>query len=136
VVKGSVNAVGRGLLRGIRTDPLVRNSFYLVLTTLTIAIAGFGFWVINARIFTESQVGAATALITAVTLLSYLSQAGMKVTLVRHLGSATDPGEAVNLLTDSIFVASRAAGWNFALDGLLMGARPGAPIATRSSSRP
>jgi O-antigen/teichoic acid export membrane protein len=173
VVKVSVNAVGRGLLRGIRTDPLVRNSFYLVLTTLTIAIAGFGFWVINARIFTESQVGAATALITAVTLLSYLSQAGMNVTLVRHLGSATDPGEvvsaavgtvvtaatllglgyvlllpviapqltttlhwpwtavafvvmavgsAVNLLTDSIFVASRAAGWNFALDGLLMGA--------------
>jgi O-antigen/teichoic acid export membrane protein len=162
----------RAALRQGRADPLVRNSLYLMLTTATMAAVGFVFWLINARLYTPDQVGQATALITAVTVLSYVSLAGMNTTVIRHLAGVPDPGDvvssavgtvglaavgfavgyvlllpvlapdlahlvrhpglaalfviltvgsSVNLLTDSIFVARRAAGWNFALDGLLLG---------------
>ncbi len=162
----------RHVLGQIRSDSLVRNSLFLMLTTATMALAGFGFWVVNARLYTTEQVGQATALVSAIALLSQLSLAGMNSTIIRHLSSAKDPGDvvsaavgtvalaagvlavsylalvpllapsltrtvlhpvaavvfvvltvgsAINLFTDSIFVARRAAWWNFALDGLLMG---------------
>jgi O-antigen/teichoic acid export membrane protein len=161
-----------GIAADAGRDPLVRNSLYLMLTTLTMALAGLGFWVVNAHLHSAAQIGRATTLIAAVTLLSYFSLAGLNSTLIRRLPTATDQGAEVstavgvvllasvvlalgylalqpliapslgfihqsplitvafvllvcanslNLLTDSIFIAVRAAGWNLVLDGVLMG---------------
>ncbi len=162
-----------GVLKRVQADSLVRNSFYLMLTTVTMAAAGFGFWVSNARLFSENDVGHATVLVAATSFLAYLSLAGKNITVVRHLATATDPsrivstavstvtlasavfavgyvalvplvapalaslllqpavagafvllviGSSVNLFTDAVFVANRSAGWNFVIDGLLLGA--------------
>jgi O-antigen/teichoic acid export membrane protein len=162
-----------GVLRRVQANSLVRNSFYLMLTTVTMAAAGFGFWVSNARLFSENDVGHATVLVAATSFLAYLSLAGTNITVVRHLATATDPsrivstavstvtlasavfavgyvalvplvapaladlllqpavagafvllvvGSSVNLFTDAVFVANRSAGWNFVIDGLLLGA--------------
>lgn len=163
--------IRRGL-GGIASDPLLRNSFYLLATTVIMAAAGFAFWVVSARLFPVHEVGLATVLITGVTLLSHMSLVGMNSTVVRHLNGAQDQddvassaistvvlaavvfgvgylallpvtapdlaevarspgtallfvamtvGSAVNLITDYICIARRAAGWNFLLDGLLLG---------------
>ncbi|MFN8079237.1 MAG: hypothetical protein U0Q19_06700 [Kineosporiaceae bacterium] len=168
----TITARARALLIGIRADSLIRNSFYLMVTTGTMAVAGFVFWVVNTHLFSPEQVGRATALVTAVAMLSHLALAGMNSTVVRHLNDADDPGglvsgaigavalaatvlglgylallpliapsltrtmwhpaaalafalltvgSSVNLFTDSVFVARRAAGWNLALDGVLLG---------------
>lgn len=159
-------------IRGLHQDDLFRNSFYLMLNTGVMALFGFVFWIINARIFTPDQVGIATSLISAMTLISFASALGFDITFVRVLPGSKKRSEvintglllslvaaitlsivyiaviphitpqlsvvsqslihsiifillvasaAINILTDSIFVAFRAAKYNLFIDGFLMG---------------
>jgi O-antigen/teichoic acid export membrane protein len=170
-----------GLIEAFKADHLVQNSFYIMLSTATMGLLGFLFWVLNARIFNPSQIGIATTLISATSLISYLSLLGFNSTFIRYLPNSTDRDaeintglwlvfiaavvasgayvlaipafapklsfvrysnlyavgfvvltafSAVNLLTDSVFVAYRAAKYNFFVDGLIQGgAKLALPIA-------
>ena len=166
----------RGLLRKLRarllTDHLVRNSLYLMLASGLQAALGFTFWVIVARLFSTGDVGRASSLVTAISLLAILSLFGLNSTLVRFLPTAKDrdalitaalifvavcgavfglvyllftpvlaprlafvehqpamvigfvllaSAAAVNLLTDSVFTASRKAGYCALTDGGVSG---------------
>jgi hypothetical protein len=62
-----------GLVDHVRSDPLLQNSFFIMLTTATMALLGFLFWVLNARLFDPPQIGVATTLISATSLNSYQS---------------------------------------------------------------
>ncbi|ATY12110.1 hypothetical protein CU254_17785 [Amycolatopsis sp. AA4] len=157
----------------LKSDPLVRNSFFLMATTALGAGSGFVFWIVVARLYPPAEVGWASSLLSAVTLLSYFSGLGLSSSLVRylpttasrsaHVSSAltsvavtgtvlgagfalvapfVSPGlsflsgsfpeialfallamaVAQNLLTDSVFVAVRAAKYNLLLNGVLMSA--------------
>ncbi|MBB1158010.1 oligosaccharide flippase family protein [Amycolatopsis dendrobii] len=157
----------------LKSDPLVRNSFFLMATTALGAGSGFVFWIVVARLYPPAAVGWASSLLSAVTLLSYFSGLGLSSSLVRylpttpsraaHVSSAltsvavtgtvlgagfalvapfVSPGlsflsesvpevvlfallamaVAQNLLTDSVFVALRAAKYNMLLNGVLMSA--------------
>lgn len=172
-VRGRVVVLLRDRVAGLLRDPLTRNSLYLMLTTGTMALAGMLFWLLVARLTDSAEVGRAGTLISALTVLTYFSLAGMNTTLMRHLAAAPDRGRlvstaawtvgglglvlstgyvlllpvlapalrtvhdrpvlavafvllatgaALNLLTDSVFVAVRAAGWNLVLDGFVLGA--------------
>ena len=152
-------------------DPLLRNSFFLLATTASMAAGGFLFWMVAARFYTAGQLGAATSLLSAIVLLSYFSMLGMGGSLVRYLPTSPRPeadigtavctvaaasltigagyalslqliapkllfvqaspaliaaftvlaaGTAVNLLTDYVFIAMRAARYNFLINGLLL----------------
>jgi O-antigen/teichoic acid export membrane protein len=154
----------------LKSDHLLYNSFYLALTTSTMGVLGFLFWLLNARLFNASQIGEATLLISATSLISYLSLLGFNNTFIRFLPTAEDPSDqintglllcfgaaivlgsvyvlglplfapkltfirdspwygigfvfltacsAVNLLTDSVFIAYRQARYNFIVDGVI-----------------
>ena len=158
------------LLR-LHQDSLFRNSFYLMLSTGIMAGLGFLFWLITARLYSATQIGVATTLISAMSLISYLSLLGFNSTFIRFLPGATDRNRqintglwlalgaalvtsgayvliapiwapklafltatpayaigfmilsalaALNLLTDSIFIALRAAKYNLLIDGVIM----------------
>ncbi len=158
-------------LRELYRDSLFQNSLYLMLTTAVMALFGFGFWFLCARIFTPSDIGIATTLISAMTLISYVSLLGFNSTFVRVLPTSTNRNNeintglilcissaiifaigyvlavpliapklgiihehifyaigfvalvalaAINLLTDSIFIAYRAAKYNFWINGIAM----------------
>ncbi|GAA4819533.1 lipopolysaccharide biosynthesis protein [Streptomyces ziwulingensis] len=66
-----------------KAHSVYRNSFFVLVTTATTAALGFLFWVVVARFYTPVQVGIATSLISAMSLISYLSQFGLNSTLVR-----------------------------------------------------
>ncbi|MGW4393921.1 oligosaccharide flippase family protein [Amycolatopsis nivea] len=157
----------------LKADPLVRNSFFLMATTALGAGSGFAFWIVVARLYPPAEVGWASSLLSAVTLLSYFSGLGLSSSLVRYLPTTSSraahvssalasvavtgtvlgagfalvapfvsPGlsflsesvpevvlfallamaVAQNLLTDSVFVALRAAKYNLLLNGVLMSA--------------
>ena len=156
----------------LRTDHLVRNSLYLMLSSGLQAALGFTFWVIVARLFTTGDVGRASSLVSAVSLLASFSLFGLNGTLVRFLPTSKDrdalitsavilvaalgagfgliyllltpvlaprlafvehrpamvagfvllaSAAAVNLLTDSIFIASRKASYCALTDGGVSG---------------
>lgn len=157
----------------LRGDHLVMNSVFLFASSGAMGGFGFLFWIVNARLFTPSQVGVATTLISATVLISYAAQLGFNTSLVRFLPRSTDPDEevstglvlvfgaaiilsvaylaivpsivpelssirgsalyfagfavftavnAVNLVTDAVFVARRSAFYNFVVDGVVQGA--------------
>ena len=80
----------------LKSDHLLYNSFYLALTTATMGVLGFLFWLLNARLFSASEIGKATLLISATSLISYLSLLGFNNTFIRFLPTAEDPAGHIN----------------------------------------
>ncbi|MFG3200088.1 lipopolysaccharide biosynthesis protein [Streptomyces sp. NPDC048208] len=64
-------------------DRIYRSSFFLLVSTVVTAGLGFVFWVVVARFYTASQVGLATSLISATSLLATFSLLGLNNTLIR-----------------------------------------------------
>jgi O-antigen/teichoic acid export membrane protein len=91
-----VAALVRRLRDSSRTHSLFQNSIYLMLSTGTIAGFAFLFWVICARLFTRSEIGTATTLISAITVISYASLLGFKDTFVRFLPTSTERNNELN----------------------------------------
>ncbi|MBA3788854.1 oligosaccharide flippase family protein [Patescibacteria group bacterium] len=155
-------------IRSLYADTLFRNSFYLMLNTVVMAGLGFGFWLISAHLFSPSDIGIASGLISAMALISYVSLLGFNNTFVRVLPTSTNRSTEINtglllsllvavvvaigyliaiphiaprldlvnknlfyslgfialavfatmnMLTDSIFIALRAAKYNLLIDG-------------------
>jgi O-antigen/teichoic acid export membrane protein len=162
----------RLLRRRLRADHLVRNSLYLMVSTGIQAALGCVFWIVMARLFSTEDVGRASSLISATTLLSFFALFGLNTTLMRFLPTARNKGAlvtaafvlvagaacamavgyvmltpiiaphldfvahsplmtagfavlaaaaAVNVLTDSVFMASRRAELCAVTDGLIGG---------------
>lgn len=152
------------------TDHLVRGSAFLMAATLSASAIGFAFWLVAARLYTPAEIGVASTLISATTLIAYLSLLGLNNSLVRFLPTSGNRGPevtqavlvtagialviatvyalvapviapkldllssditnsvlfvaltaaaAANLLTDSVFVALRAAKYNLLVDGVI-----------------
>lgn len=64
-------------------DQVARSSAYLLAATVTTAGLGFLFWVAAAHLFSPAQVGTATSLANAISLIAYFSLCGLNNTLVR-----------------------------------------------------
>ena len=67
------------------TDHLLRGSAFLMGAMLAASGVGFAFWLVAARLYTPSEIGIASTLISATTLIAYLSLLGLNNSLVRFL---------------------------------------------------
>lgn len=156
------------LLARLRSDHMLRNTLFLILSTGLQAALGFAFWIVVARLFSPADVGRGSSLISAIGLIAYLAMLGLNSAVVRYLPTAKDPNSlitatlllvggfggllgaiyifatpifapkvafvahqpmlalgfvvlasatTVNLLTDSVFIASRKAGFTALTDG-------------------
>ncbi|MDI3473674.1 MAG: hypothetical protein PWQ48_1955 [Thermotogaceae bacterium] len=63
--------------------PLYANSLYISLSSLTMAVAGFFFWSISAKIYPPESVGIASAVISAINIVFIASFLGMNFSLIR-----------------------------------------------------
>jgi O-antigen/teichoic acid export membrane protein len=94
-----MNKLTQLIVKGIRhfhNDSLYRNSIYLMASTLVMAFFGFFFWIINARIYTTVQVGYATAIFSAITLIANFSFLGLNTGLIKYLPNSTIKNEKIN----------------------------------------
>ncbi|MDP3727885.1 MAG: hypothetical protein Q8R18_00380, partial [bacterium] len=57
-------------VQGIWEESLYRNSFYLIFNSILMALFGFVFWTLAAKQFSSEDVGLATAVISAVSLVA------------------------------------------------------------------
>lgn len=80
----------------IMGDSLYRNSIYLMLSTLVMAVLGFVFWMVGTRIFTTEQVGLATTIISAMGLITSFSLLGLNTGLIRYLPAAENKDKKIN----------------------------------------
>lgn len=72
----------RAYVQVARTDSLVRNSLFMMSSTVATGLLGYVFWIVAARVFSGAEVGMASAVISlcsTVALLTYLGPAAMLV---------------------------------------------------------
>jgi O-antigen/teichoic acid export membrane protein len=62
---------------------VLQNSVFLMASTGLTAVLGLLFWRLVAHLFAPSRVGLATSLISAISLISYMSLCGLNSTLIR-----------------------------------------------------
>jgi len=100
---------GAGRWRRITGDSLLANSAYLMASTGVLAVGGFVFWVLAARLFTAAEVGHATAAVGVATVLSAASLLGLHVAIIRFLPSADDPTSTLNSVTTAVVAVGATA---------------------------
>jgi O-antigen/teichoic acid export membrane protein len=94
---------------------LYRNSIYLIVNNAVRALFGFIFWLIVARFYSEVEVGYSSAIISAIGLVTSLSQMGLNASLIRFMPQSDKPqgllntcftlGGITSLVFASIFIA-------------------------------
>lgn len=102
-------------LRQLFRIRLYTNAIYLIADTAVMSLLGFFFWMVVARFYTQGEVGFSSAVLSAISLLTLLSLAGLDATLVRFLPHADKPRQLINtcftlsglisLLIAGIFIA-------------------------------
>ena len=83
-------------LKNHLNDPLFKNAYFLMLSSITSAGSGFFFWLIAARFYSTADIGLASAIISAMGLISMLSLLGFDISLVRFLPEREDKQELIN----------------------------------------
>ncbi len=78
------------------STPLYSNAVYLMLNSAVMSGFGFIFWLIAARIYSEIDLGFASATVSMLTLITLLSLVGLDASLVRFLPQAARPHELMN----------------------------------------
>jgi len=69
------------------SDPLFKNAYFLMFSSLTSAGSGFFFWLIAARFYSTADIGLASAIISAMGLISMLSLLGFDCFSVKALNN-------------------------------------------------
>jgi len=101
-------SLGR-LKQHLRT-PLYANAYFLMGTSAVRSLSGLPFWIIAARLFAPTDVGLASALVSAVMLLATFSTMGLEVGMVRFLSTVNEePDSFVNSSLTLVALCSATA---------------------------
>jgi O-antigen/teichoic acid export membrane protein len=105
--------------RNLYADSLFRNSFYLMLTSGIMAVFGFFFWLVAARLYSPAEIGLATSLIAGASLMSVFSMLGINNVTVRFLPTSLHKNEQISTSLILTTVASFVAAGGFLVWGVL-----------------
>jgi len=83
-------------------NPIYKNSIIIISTSIVSAVFGFVFWVLAAKIYSEKEIGIATALISSVSLLILFSRFGFDQSLIRFFPK----GNKDKIYTSSVVVTT------------------------------
>lgn len=82
-------------LKGLYGVPLYRNAVYLILNSGAVAMTGFFFWLLAARLYSTEAVGLASAAISATALIALISTIGLDYALIRFLPGSGDKARSM-----------------------------------------
>jgi O-antigen/teichoic acid export membrane protein len=87
-----------GYLHRARSDSLIRNSLYLMASTVVTAGLGYVFWVIAAHKFTSQEVGISGAVISLCSTVALLTYLGSSALLIERLPAVEHSSEWTTVL--------------------------------------
>jgi O-antigen/teichoic acid export membrane protein len=100
------------VLGHLRT-PLYANAYYLMANTVLLSLSGFLFWAVATRLYSTSDVGIGSALISASTLLAAISGLGLGIGLIRFLPNSKQPWPMINTCVLITLIVSTVIGLVF-----------------------
>ncbi len=77
-------------------DSLFRNATFLMASTAVMSVLGFVFWVFVAHLYTPTDIGIASTLISITSLISNLSLLGLNSGIIRFLAGSKKPSQDIN----------------------------------------
>lgn len=86
--------------------PLYTNAYYLMANSVIGAILGFSFWVVVARLYPPEVVGLASALVSAMFLLTLLAELGLGFSMIRFLPTFAE--DSTKMLNSCFTIGSLA----------------------------
>jgi O-antigen/teichoic acid export membrane protein len=89
-------------------DHLVGNALWIVLTTFTQGALGFIFWVLCAHLYSTSDIGIGTTMITATYMISFFALLGFNNSFVRFLPTSKDRSTDINSGVLIVFLMAMA----------------------------
>ncbi len=93
------------LFRGLRDSSLHRNSAWIMMATVITSAFGYAYWVAAAHLFSTSQVGLATALVSLMTVTAIVANFGTGPALVQRLPTRTSIEDWSTTMSASLFGA-------------------------------
>ncbi len=87
-------------------DSLYMNSMHIIMNNILSAALGFFFWFIAARLYSPSDVGIASTLISAMVMLGILSGTGFRIGLMRFMPGAVSGARMLNTCISVVVVVS------------------------------
>jgi O-antigen/teichoic acid export membrane protein len=82
-----------GYLHRVKSDSLVRNSLYLMTSTVVTAGLGYVFWILAAHVFTSQEVGIGSAIISLCSTAALLTYLGSSALLIERLPASERSSE-------------------------------------------
>jgi O-antigen/teichoic acid export membrane protein len=73
------------IIDNIFGDSLLKNSIYLMTTSVTSSIFAFIFWIVAARYYTSDDIGIGSAIFSSISLISIIGSIGLPTALVFYL---------------------------------------------------
>lgn len=95
--------IAHRLWRHFCDDSQFRNSLYIMLATGVMSAFGFLFWIICSQLYSPSEIGLATSLISVASLLTALSLFGLNNVIVRFLPTSSDGNQLISTI---LFIVS------------------------------
>lgn len=90
------NGFLKGKLEKVMGDSLYRNSLYLMFSSGVMAVFGFLFWLICARLFAAEDIGLATTIISVMGLIASFSVLGLNTGMIRYLPNSKNKNKIIN----------------------------------------
>jgi len=89
---------GWGLVkfRNMWADSLYRNSIWLMAGSFAMAVIGFVYWLIAARLYTPTEIGLTTTFLSVASLINSFSLLGFGTTLIRYLPNSSNKARLIN----------------------------------------
>ncbi len=96
-------------------EPLFKNSFFLLVTNVLTSAGGFLFWALAANLYSGEDIGLASALVSAASLVSSLALMGLNFGVMRFLSSEHHKQTLVNTCLTLAFLSSSVFSLGFAV---------------------
>lgn len=93
-------------IKSLYAVSLYRNAAYLLMSTVAGAFLGSIFWLLVARLYSPSDIGLASALVSASLLLSHIASLGLGYGLIRFLPGSKDKAQLLNAIFTLVAVTS------------------------------
>ncbi|MEY9930859.1 O-antigen/teichoic acid export membrane protein [Catenulispora sp. GP43] len=94
---------------------MLRNSLFLMLSAGLTAGIGFIFWALVAHLYSSTQIGLATTLLSAISLISFLSTFGFGATMIRYQAHGAARNRQVSVMLAMVAGASFVLGTGYVL---------------------
>ncbi|HET9078044.1 MAG TPA: hypothetical protein VFN68_14000 [Acidimicrobiales bacterium] len=104
----------------VTRDPLVRNSVFLMATTVANSLLGFAYWVVAARLFPTSTIGLAAAFIAAFSMAAMIANPAVHSGLTQALPRSGSGPEWSALVNGGLILGTAASVVIGALVGVIL----------------